>query len=312
MDDEPIYRADLAYIHDQGYGFHAEICAPGILAVLAPLLTRGGAVHDEPVHDEPIHDKPVHDKPVHDKPVHGGLVLEIGCGSGALTRKLVERGHRVIATDASPAMLDLARAAVPDAEAIRPLVLPDDPIPAVDAIVGIGHPLNYLPSLDAIHRALGALADALPVGGLLALDLCDLEWGALRQGAAPHARVGDDWAIVTRFSQPTPDRFDREITTFVRTDHGDYRRADEYHRTVLIDTATVPGLLARHGVQATIGVSFADPEHPLPRGLRTVIGRKTTATATATATATSAPEATRAPEATGATPRAAGPTLSTS
>jgi len=248
MDDEPIYRADLAYIHDQGYGFHAEICAPGILAVLKPVLDRGG------------------------------LVLEVGCGSGALTRHLVAAGHRVIATDASPAMLDLARAAVPEAEEIRPLVLPDDPIPAADAIVGIGHPLNYLPSLDAIHGGLIALADALPVGGLLALDLCDLEWGALRQGAAPHARVGDDWAIVTRFHQPAPDRFDREITTFVRTDDGHYRRADEYHRNVLVDTTTIPDLLGRHGVQATVDTSFNDPEHPLPRGLRTIIGRKTAAT----------------------------------
>jgi SAM-dependent methyltransferase len=245
MVSEPIYRADLAYIHDQGYGFHAEICAPGILTVLEPVRERGG------------------------------LVLEIGCGSGALTRHLVAHGHRVIATDASPAMLDLARAAVPGAEQIRPLVLPDDPIPPVDAIVGIGHPLNYLPSLDAIHRGLRVLAEALPIGGVLATDLCDLEWGALRQKAAPHARVGDDWAIITRFQQPTPDRFDRQITTFVRTEGGDYRRADEYHRTVLLDTSTVPDLLAQHGVVSTIDISFDDPQHPLPRGLRTVIGRKT-------------------------------------
>jgi SAM-dependent methyltransferase len=243
VDDEPIYRADLAYIHEQGYGFHAEICAPGILAALEPLRGRGG------------------------------VILEIGCGSGALTRRLVAHGHRVIATDSSPAMLELARDAVPDAD-VRTLVLPDDPIPAVDAIVGIGHALNYLPSLDAIQRGLGALADAVRPGGVLALDLCDLEWGALRQGAAPHARVGDDWAIMTRFSQPAPARFDREITTFVRTEDGDYRRSDEYHRNVLVDSATIPGLLARHGVAARIGTSFDDPEHPLPRGLRTVIGHK--------------------------------------
>lgn len=248
MDNEPIYRADLAYIHDRGYGFHAEICAPGILAFLEPLRARGG------------------------------VILEVGCGSGALTRYLVAAGHRVIATDASPAMLDLARAAVPEAEQIRPLVLPDDPIPTVDAIVGIGHPLNYLPSLDAIHTALAALAAALPVGGLLALDLCDLEWGALRQGAAPHARVGDDWAIITLFEQPAPDRFDRAITTFVRTDDGHYRRSDEFHRTVLVDTTTIPGFLGRHGVEATVNTSFADSEHPLPRGLRTVMGRKTATT----------------------------------
>ena len=31
----------------------------------------------------------------------GARVLELGCGSGTLTRHLVEAGHRVVATDAS-------------------------------------------------------------------------------------------------------------------------------------------------------------------------------------------------------------------
>jgi SAM-dependent methyltransferase len=122
----------------------------------------------------------------------------------------------VIATDASPAMLDLTRDAVRGAEDIRTLALPDDPIPAVDAIVGIGHALNYLSDAVAVRRGLAALADALLPGGVLAVDLCDLEWGATRQDAMAQGRVGDDWAIVTRFSQPAPDRFDRELTTFVR------------------------------------------------------------------------------------------------
>jgi SAM-dependent methyltransferase len=176
---EPYYRRDLAYVHDQGYGFHAEACAPSILAFLDPVRVRHG------------------------------VVLEIGCGSGLLTKRLVQAGHRVIATDASPAMLDLTRDAVPGAEEVRTLALPDDPIPQVDAIVGIGHALNYLRDPAAVRRALLALADALLPGGLLAVDLCDLEWGTARQGALAQGRVGDDWAIVTRFSQPAPDRFDR-------------------------------------------------------------------------------------------------------
>ena len=39
----------------------------------------------------------------------GGRVLEIGCGTGALTALLVERGARVTALDHDPGMLDLAR-----------------------------------------------------------------------------------------------------------------------------------------------------------------------------------------------------------
>ena len=79
--------------------------------------------------------------------------------------------------------------------------------------------------------------------------MCDLEWGRARRGQRPHGWVGDDWAIVTEFSRPAPDRFDRDMTTFVRNADGTYRRDDERHDNVLIDTATVPALLREHGVR---------------------------------------------------------------
>jgi hypothetical protein len=143
-----------------------------------------------------------------------------------------------------------------------------------DAIVGIGRALNYLADAAAIRRGLVALADALLPGGLLAVDLCDLEWGTARRGAVAQGRVGDDWAIVTRFSQPAPDRFDRDLTTFVRGADGSYRREDEHHGNVLIDTSLVPALLREHGVRATIGGSFNDDAHPLPVGLRSIVGHR--------------------------------------
>jgi SAM-dependent methyltransferase len=207
-------------------------------------------------------------------PVRGrdGLVVELGCGSGHLTRHLLEGGHRVIATDASPAMLELARGQVPGVEEFRLLSLPGDPIPAADAIVSVGHVLNYLPDEAAIRRALRAVCDALRPGGVLALDLCDLRWGEIRRNASPHAFVNDDWAIVTRFSLPSPRQFVREITTFIRGKDGAWRRDDERHDNVLIDTSCVPDLLRECGVDATLGSSFGG--EGLPAGLVTVVGRK--------------------------------------
>ena len=59
-------------------------------------------------------------------------------------------------------MLDLAHEVASGAEDIRRLVLPDDPIPVADAIVSVGHVLNYLPSRSAIDRALIAISQAFP------------------------------------------------------------------------------------------------------------------------------------------------------
>ena len=38
------YRPDLALVHHLGFGFHAEACAPGILALLDSVRERGGLV----------------------------------------------------------------------------------------------------------------------------------------------------------------------------------------------------------------------------------------------------------------------------
>jgi SAM-dependent methyltransferase len=238
----PYYRRDLALVHHLGFGFHAEACAPGILALLEPVRERNG------------------------------LVVELGCGTGLLTRHLVDAGHRVIATDSSPAMLELAREHAPGVEDIFLLTLPDDPIPPADAIVSVGHVVSYLPDEAAIDRALIAIAEALRPDGVVAIDLCDVEWAETRRGAPAYGRATDDWALVTEFEVPSPNRFVRRMAIFVRGDDGTWRRDDERHDNVLIDAAAVPALLARHGVEASVGRSFGTES--LLAGLRTIIGRR--------------------------------------
>jgi len=234
------YQRDLALVHDRGYGQYADRCAPGILELLSE--------------------------------VHGGLILELGCGSGALTRHLLAAGHRVIATDASPDLLALARAALGESADLRQLTLPGDPLPPADAVVSVGHVLSYLPDAAAIETALAAAADTLRPGGVLAVDILDLDYGRIRAGERPFAKVEDDWAIITEFSTPAPDRFVRDATTFVPDCAGAWRRGHERHENVLVDTSRLPDLLAAHAVRASVGTSFGDAE--LPPGLRSVTGRK--------------------------------------
>jgi SAM-dependent methyltransferase len=247
-DDGFYYRSDLALVHHLGFGFHARLCTPGILELLQPVLERGG------------------------------LVVELGCGSGLLTKPLVAAGHRVIATDASPAMLEIAERYAPGTEDLRRLVLPDDPIPEADAVVSVGHVLSYLPDAAAIDRALVASAEALRPGGVFALDLCDLEQNRARAGAGAggsnYSAVNDHWALITRFEIPAPDRFVREMTTFIRDDDGSWHRDDERHENVLVDTAQVPALLAEHGVDAFVGRSFGDPIHELMPGVNAIVGHR--------------------------------------
>ncbi len=227
VSDQRYYRGTLARIHHEGFGFHADACAPGILALLEPVAARDG------------------------------LVVEVGCGTGLLTHHLVGAGHRVIATDASPAMLDIARSYAPGALDHRLVALPQDPLGEADAVVSTGHALSYLPSRELIEEALVACARALRPGGVLALDLEDLTTRDAQLARPPSGWVGDDWALVIERISDAPDHFARVQTTFVREDDGRYRRDLERHDNVLIDVhAVVPPLLEAEGLEVEIRRSF--------------------------------------------------------
>lgn len=241
--DDPYYRPALARIHHEGFGFHADACAPGILALLEPVAARSG------------------------------LVVEIGCGSGLLTRHLVDAGHRVVATDASSAMLDLARRNVPDALDRRLLALPYDVLPEADAVVSTGHDLSYVPNRERLEEALVACARALRPGGVLALDLEDLTTRNAQMARWPEGWVGDDWALMIERVSDAPDHFARVHTIFEREDDGRYRREVERHDNVLIDVhAVVPPLLAAEGLDVEVRRSFGTETNM--DGLLVVVARR--------------------------------------
>lgn len=231
----------LAFIHDVGFGFHGDRCAPGILALLEPIRARGGTV------------------------------LELGCGAGSLTGHLVSAGHRVIATDGSPAMLERARLRLSDVD-FRLLVLPDDPLPPADAVVGVGYLLSYLADEATIDEVLAAIGRALRPGGVIALDVVQQSWLSDPRNLTPLARATPDWAIIINTTVPAPKRARQRITTFVRSPDGCWRRGDERHEIVTADADRLVTRLGEVGVRAAVHESFGDEK--LRTGEAALIGRR--------------------------------------
>lgn len=232
------YQPDLAWVHHSGYSQHVAATGPGILRLLGEAGLGAGA-----------------------------SVLDVGCGSGLLARELLGAGYAVRGVDASPAMIALARVYAPAAtfEVVR---LPNE-LPAVDAVVSTGHVLNYLDTREDIARALADLARALRPRGLLAIDLMTERFCEARDLREVHARVEDDWAIVTRFSRPAPFRFDRAITVFRRVSEH-WRRSDEQHRNVTFEADDALAILRSHGVDARLRTAFGN--ETLPTGLVVLAG----------------------------------------
>lgn len=245
---QPYYQPDLAWVHQAGYSQHVERVARGILR----LLREAGLPA-------------------------GGRVLDVGCGSGALARKLVDAGYTVHGIDASPAMIDLARTHAP-AASFDVVALPTrrtpgtrGALPNADAVISTGHVLNYLDSRDDIAQALTELAEAVNdrAGAMLAIDLMTERFANRSDATRIHARVEDDWTIVTRFSRPEPYRFDRAITVFRRA--GDlWRRSDEAHHNVTFETDAAARILRDRGLEPRVREAFGDES--LPEGLVVVVG----------------------------------------
>jgi len=143
-------------------------------------------------------------------PVPGTRVLEVGCGTGAVTRRLVARGARVTALDQNPAMLEQARRAVPD-DGVRWLersAAEIDALPeaAFDAVV-FSLSLSEM-SLPERSFVLAQARRRLVAGGrVVAADelrpRSAFARALQRAMRAPQAALG--WLLVGGVSRPIPD-----------------------------------------------------------------------------------------------------------
>ena len=97
-----------------------------------------------------------------------GRVLDAGCGTGAVTQQLVERGHEVIGIDGSEGMLSRARRAVPGARFelgdLTALPLPDGSVDHVVCSLALTHLSDLTPFFAEAARVMR------PGGHLLVLD----------------------------------------------------------------------------------------------------------------------------------------------
>ncbi len=153
-------------------------------------------------------------------------ILDVGCGTGYLARRLVEHGFRVTGLDISPEMVRYARENVPGAEFLvadaRDFALPR----RFHAAVATFDTLNHLLLPADLARTLAAVARALRRGGLFLFDVLEEEAYRTRWQDSM-AIVEDDHALaLTGGGFHARDRVARCRITMFRREGGHWKRTD--------------------------------------------------------------------------------------
>src|SRR5262249_26002265 len=156
---------DLAYIHDAGFGSVARNAAQ----VLIEALRRAGS--------------------------ESGLVVDLGCGGGILSKAVSTAGYDVLGIDISSAMIKMARARVPRGRFRKESLLTAELPPCV-AVAAVGECQNYRfdrrNSERRIFTLFRRIHEALCDRGIFILDVA--EPGRV-PGPGPHKTYvdGGDW-----------------------------------------------------------------------------------------------------------------------
>jgi SAM-dependent methyltransferase len=231
-----VYSAELAYIHDAGFGDFAVRTAPELIRIL-----RAHAIPPTTASGRPA------------------KVVEVGCGSGTLAQRLVQAGYAVLGFDVSPAMIALARAKAPGAR-FRVASLTYANIPRCHAVLAIGEVVAYVPAPNtglllprALREFFVCVHAALGKGGVFIFDFID---SGERRTYSAASRSGRDWAFA---SQAELDRSGRVLTrrmVSIRNVGRQFRRSQETHVVRIYTRRAVDRALADAGFSSRMSRSY--------------------------------------------------------
>lgn len=183
--------------------------------------------------------------------VFDGLVCELGCGTGKMTRLLAADGYDMIGIDASHEML--SRAMEQESEGI--LYLAQDMrefelYGTVRAVISICDTMNYLLEDADILQVFRLVNNYLDPGGIFIFDL-NTEYRFLeRMGNQTFSEHRDEGSLIWDNYYDEEEKINEyDLTLFILEEHGLYRKYEETHYERSYGLADIIRLLQEAGMK---------------------------------------------------------------
>ena len=188
--------------------------------------------------------------------IRDGLILDLGCGTGAVTRLMEQAGYDMIGVDASEEMLGIA-AAHKDASAVpsRILYLQQDMrefelYGTVRAVISCCDSLNYILEEEELLQVFCLVNNYLDPGGLFLFDMNSPYKYETLLGDHTFAEEREDCSFIWENSYDPLDGINEyDLTLFLKEKGNLYRRFNEVHLQRCYPPETVTALLEKAGMK---------------------------------------------------------------
>ncbi len=187
--------------------------------------------------------------------IEDGLVADLGCGTGKITRLLSDAGYDMIGVDNAAEMLEIAREIQEDEERddiwyllqdMRELELSGE----VNAMVSICDSMNYILEEEDLKEVFLRVKEYLQTGGIFIFDMNTLHKYRDMIGETTIAENREEGSFIwDNYFYEDEMVNEYELTLFIREENGLFRKYEETHYQRAYELDTVKRLIEEAGLK---------------------------------------------------------------